>query len=88
MTLWEKILNFFGFGKKESDIKSDFEFKINGVKQEKPKDTVTVSRKAYENLTKNKLVGMLWDRGISHNKRMLKEELIDLLVEDDKKKFK
>jgi len=38
----------------------------------------------YNDLTKNDLVQMLWERGIDHNKRQLKEELVALLEQDDK----
>ena len=51
-------------------------------------DKVTIDPKVYEKLTKNDLVRELWSRNIDHNKRMVKQQLIDLLVEDDKKKFK
>ncbi len=52
------------------------------------KDTVKVDRKAYKALNKNQLVQMLIKRGIiDFNKRQPKSELIDLLVEDDKKKL-
>lgn len=41
--------------------------------------------KDYMYLTKNDLVKLLWGRGIPHNKRMLKAELITLLEEDDRR---
>jgi len=50
-------------------------------------DKVTIDPKVYEKLTKNELVKELWSRNIDHNKRMVKQQLIDLLVEDDKKKL-
>ncbi len=38
----------------------------------------------YNDLTKNDIVQLLWERGIEHNKRQLKAELIALLEESDK----
>ncbi len=51
---------------------------------EQPEKIVVVSID-YNDLTKNDLVQMLWERGIDHNKRQLKEELVALLEQDDKK---
>jgi len=44
--------------------------------------TITID---YNDLTKNQLVAILWERGIEHNKRQLKSELVALLEQDDKK---
>lgn len=50
---------------------------------EQPEKIVVVNID-YNDLTKNDLVQMLWERGIDHNKRQLKEELVALLEQDDK----
>ncbi len=64
-----------------------FKFIKNLFKTEN-KDTVTIDPSIYESLSKNQLVKELWSRNINHNKRQLKSELIDLLIENDKKNFK
>ena len=46
---------------------------------------VTIMTIDYNDLTKNQLVAILWERGIEHNKRQLKSELVALLEQDDKK---
>jgi len=40
----------------------------------------------YNKLTKNQLVKLLWNRGIHHNKRQLKAQLVSLLIKDDHSK--
>ena len=39
----------------------------------------------YNSLNKNSLVKLLWERGIQHNKRQLKPQLVSLLEQDDRK---
>ena len=41
---------------------------------------VAKTREAYEAMTKNELVRLLNNKGIEHNKRQVKSELIDLLT--------
>ncbi len=72
----EKVLHARPRPRKQILLKPDY--------SKVPKDTVTISID-YNDLTKNQIVRLLWDRNIPHNKRQLKAELVALLEEDDRK---